>query len=85
MLLFLRDINIVNILPDEAPIEAADLIITSMDDLDEFNEYNPDVADDQAVLNWNIDSTETDFYNLYIRIKHIFLNKVIEVPVSKEA
>jgi len=79
MVLFLKDMNMVEILDDAAAIDTADLVIAAVDDVAEFQAFNPDLPH-PLILNWHFDASESDFYQLYLAIKHIFLNKLIPTP-----
>jgi len=76
MILFLKDMNDVEILDDNADPQTADLIIAAVDDPEELLRNNPELHHPH-ILYWHLDPTETDFYQLYITIKHIFLDKLM--------
>lgn len=74
---FLDNISIVQRLPDQAPLDSADLLITSLDDFTapasaDFVQEHPD-----GVFNWYIDATDTDYYQLYQKLYDLYLAKLV--------
>lgn len=73
---FLEDLNNITILPRNAPLEDADLIITTVDAPDILEKQIPKCVPRDQIVKWNLDARDIDFYNLYLKIKHTFLEKV---------
>ncbi|MCD2256935.1 helix-turn-helix domain-containing protein [Lactobacillus sp. CC-MHH1034] len=74
--IFLEDLNNITILPRNAPLDDADLIITSLDTPSQLDDVLPPNIDRHKVIKWNLDARDIDFYNLYLKIKHRFLEKI---------
>lgn len=70
---FLEDLNMITILPQNAPLAAADIVITTID-LDVL--YGHDIPPDLQVIKWNLDSWTVDFYKLYLKIQKTFRDKI---------
>lgn len=70
---FLEDLNTITILPKNAPLAAADVIITSID-LSLLDV--PELPDNVEVIKWNLDAWTVDFYKLYLKIQACFRRKL---------
>ncbi|OLF68206.1 hypothetical protein ACX53_12025 [Loigolactobacillus backii] len=71
---FLRDISIVQVLDNKASFEDADLIVTTVDDVSHY--LGVKFPDDKKIVHWNLDAQDSDFYSLYMKIKHTYLTKL---------
>ncbi|MFD1393021.1 helix-turn-helix domain-containing protein [Lacticaseibacillus jixianensis] len=73
---FVRNLNVVDLLPDEAPLADADLLITALDDFvdpDMLTSLPPSIAK----FNWYLDATDGDFRVLFQTIFSLFQRKLL--------
>ncbi|WP_125705444.1 helix-turn-helix domain-containing protein [Lacticaseibacillus daqingensis] len=71
---FLANIAVVTVLPADAPLTAADLLITAEDDfITPHQVFTPPAV---ATFDWYLDATETDYYLLYQRIYQLYQAKL---------
>ncbi|BDR57289.1 helix-turn-helix domain-containing protein [Xylocopilactobacillus apis] len=74
MMTFLNDLSFVEIATEGDNPANADVIITSIEDLGAL--YENDNLDDKIVIDWNLDATETEYFNLYQSLKKEFTKKI---------
>ncbi|KRN28244.1 transcriptional regulator [Lactobacillus selangorensis] len=72
---FLEDMNTVELLGSDDPLESADLVITSLSTTDPYLKKLD--LEGIKVVNWNIDALDSDYMNLYMVIKEIYLDKIL--------
>lgn len=73
---FVRNLSVVELLSDDAPLTDADLLITALDDFvepDTLAALPPHIAK----FNWYLDATDGDYQSLFKTIYHLFRQKLI--------
>lgn len=88
---FLSDAHMVDLLPDNADNDDVDVFVTSIATHSEaFKNAMPELKENQITINWSNETHDHDFYTLYTRLKHVYLQKIgaeqiIDVAEVEEA
>lgn len=72
---FLQNLNVVELLPDNAPLTKADLLVTSLDDFIDRDQLTSD-AGKMAIFNWYLDATTSDYRALFEQIAALYRAKL---------
>lgn len=72
---FLQNLNVVELLPDNAPLTKADLLVTSLDDFIDREKLTAD-AGKMAIFNWYLDATTSDYRALFEQIAALYRAKL---------
>ncbi|WP_179394663.1 helix-turn-helix domain-containing protein [Lacticaseibacillus absianus] len=80
---FLANIHIVQILPHDAPMTGADLIVTAPDDFIAPEQVFQQT--DAVTFNWYLNATETDYYLLYQQIYQLYQAKLRPTATPQQA
>ena len=74
LITFLRDLSFIEIESDSDEPENSDVIISSIEDLEEI--YQGKNLDGKVIVNWNLDATESEYFGLYQTLKEVFTQKI---------
>lgn len=74
MMTFLNDLSFVNIESESEDPVNADVIITSIEDLGDL--YNEKDLSNKTIVYWNLDASQTEYFNLYQTLKKAFTKKI---------
>ncbi|MDN4552620.1 helix-turn-helix domain-containing protein [Lacticaseibacillus paracasei] len=79
---FLDDLSVVDLLPDDAPCQEADLVITSVDNEAAIRAAAPSDFKGE-VATWIIDDDDSAIFQLYMLIRRLYLGKTASARSSE--
>lgn len=74
MMTFLGDLSFVQIVPESGDLQNVDVIITTLASLSAL--YDENELQNKIIINWNLDATEAEYFNLYQTLKQEFTKKI---------
>lgn len=74
MMTFLSDLSFVQIVPESDELNDVDVIISSLENLRVL--YQDQELENKVIVNWNLDATEAEYFNLYQTLKQEFTKKI---------
>ncbi|MGL5899858.1 MAG: hypothetical protein ACRCZW_09410, partial [Lactobacillaceae bacterium] len=74
MMTFLGDLSFVQIVPESGDLRNVDVIITTLASLSAL--YDENELQNKVIINWNLDATEAEYFNLYQTLKQEFTKKI---------